>query len=315
MTTGTPGEQGRYRPTRPPDWGPPPYPHPVRTDRQNATPRGSIPMRDLPSLRDLLSQVNGCGWLLLLFSGLFLALLPLLPLYPVVRSAYRKTHEIFDAGDHGFYDPGVAQVQKARAWLGVIVSLWFLAVYGRKTDLIASSVQSGVHLLIAPWLLIISAPVVIVFLIRRAPPAQRPWMRARLRAPVRSLSWYVGSLTALAVIVFGPKVMDLNLDAPLRALVVLALTVPSTWLTFFVLFSSGAAVRTVFNTAEVHPSLPALLTGMLVWEFAAASLVVSGMPPGPVVVQFCALLGGPLTVTVIAWWELRRLRAHHGVAI
>ncbi|MEU7580320.1 hypothetical protein AB0B50_22290 [Streptomyces sp. NPDC041068] len=81
------------------------------------------------------------------------------------------------------------------------------------------------------------------------------------------------------------------------------------------MFSSGTVVRTAFNTTRVHAALPALLAGVLVWELAIINLAMAGPPPGPPLIQVGALIGGPLSVTAVAWWELDRLRTRYGVAL
>ncbi|MGX1670941.1 hypothetical protein [Streptomyces sp. NPDC055400] len=39
------------------------------------------------------------------------------------------------------------------------------------------------------------------------------------------------------------------------------------------------------------------------------------MPDGPTAAQLCALSGGPLSVTAVSLWELRRTRTRHGVVL
>ncbi|WP_246204274.1 hypothetical protein [Streptomyces tailanensis] len=90
---------------------------------------------------------------------------------------------------------------------------------------------------------------------------------------------------------------------------------PFLWTLLFVVFASGPAVRSGFNTAEVNAALPALITGVLVWEFAAIGFAMGGLPPGPPLVQFAALLGGPASVTAVACWEIHRLRTRYGVRL
>jgi hypothetical protein len=104
-------------------------------------------------------------------------------------------------------------------------------------------------------------------------------------------------------------------NSPVSPLITLALLVPVLWVVFFVVFASTTAVRTAFNTAEVHAGLPALLTGVLVWELSAINMATAGMPPGPPLIQICAVIGGPASVTAIAWWELTRLRTRYGVTL
>ncbi|GAA3780838.1 hypothetical protein ACFS5L_11475 [Streptomyces phyllanthi] len=65
----------------------------------------------------------------------------------------------------------------------------------------------------------------------------------------------------------------------------------------------------------MHATLPALLRGVLVWEFAAVSLVMGGLPPGPPLVRYAAVPGGPVSVTAVAWWEIRQLRLRYGVTL
>ncbi|MFJ3924618.1 hypothetical protein [Streptomyces sp. NPDC090022] len=89
-------------------------------------------------------------------------------------------------------------------------------------------------------------------------------------------------------------------------MVVLALA-PVLWTLVFVGFAAGPAIRS-FDTAAVHTALPAVLSGVLVWEATALGLATGGPPPGPPAVQICALLGGPVPVTALSWWEIHRLR-------
>ncbi|MFG1665148.1 hypothetical protein [Streptomyces sp. Y7] len=68
----------------------------------------------------------------------------------------------------------------------------------------------------------------------------------------------------------------------------------------FLFLASLYSARSAFNTAHVHPMLPPVVTGVLVWVLALFHLIGSGMPAGPPVAQFCSLLGGPLSVTAVS---------------
>ncbi|MFD4868628.1 hypothetical protein [Streptomyces sp. NPDC058412] len=46
---------------------------------------------------------------------------------------------------------------------------------------------------------------------------------------------------------------------------------------------------------------------------AFRGLSSGGLPPGPVPLAVCAFLGGPASVTALAWWEIHRLRRRHGM--
>ncbi|MFJ9855401.1 hypothetical protein [Streptomyces sp. NPDC101150] len=87
---------------------------------------------------------------------------------------------------------------------------------------------------------------------------------------------------------------------------------PFWWVIFFLCFASGPALRHAFNLSAVHAALPALVTTVLVWVFAFIRLSAGGLPPGPVPLAVCVFLGGPVSVTALAWWEIHRLRRRHG---
>ncbi|MFE6942039.1 hypothetical protein [Streptomyces chartreusis] len=65
--------------------------------------------------------------------------------------------------------------------------------------------------------------------------------------------------------------------------------------------------------SALHAALPALVTSVLVWVFAFLGLWTGGLPPGPLPLAVCAFLGGPVSVTAVACWEIHRLRLRHGV--
>ncbi len=65
------------------------------------------------------------------------------------------------------------------------------------------------------------------------------------------------------------------------------------WLILVSLLASTMAVQTGFGLATVHPALPALVTGILVWELFAINGVSDGLPPA---IAYPMSLGGPITV-------------------
>ncbi|MDC0766307.1 hypothetical protein [Streptomyces sp. HD] len=97
--------------------------------------------------------------------------------------------------------------------------------------------------------------------------------------------------------------------------IALASLVVIVWGFPFFFMASLYSARSAFNTAHVHPMLPPVITGVLVWVLAVFNLIDSGMPKDPPVFQFCSLLGGPLSVTVVSLWELHRMRTRFGVVL
>jgi hypothetical protein len=173
---------------------------------------------------------------------------------------------------------------------------------------------------ITPPLLLLSAPVVIAFLFRWATPETKADMRPRVRAAGKSVMWYIAAVTAVPLAVVGISATEETSTASSTGQtdfprLTLSLFLPLVWVVFFLGFATGPAIRTGFNTATVHATLPALLTGVLVWEWAVISLLAGGLPPDPPLIQILAFLGGPASVTAVVWWELRVLRTRHGVAL
>ncbi|MBR8638947.1 hypothetical protein KEF29_05515 [Streptomyces tuirus] len=261
-------------------------------------------------------------WLMVLVPCTWFTFLPLLLCYSFARSARIRAHRLFPPHAHRSVDDRhVARVQKTRAWVAAVMSLLLLAMYGRPEDVAEARELYVMRLAVTPPLLLLSAPVVIAVLFRWASAETRSAMRARVRAALRSAGWYVGAVTALPLV--GGAIVLLGRNQPsssggpegITPWLIIALALPLVWLLFFLGFATGPAVRTGFNTAAVHAALPALLTGTLVWEFAVISLIAGGLPPGPPVIQVLAVLGGPASVTAVAWWEIHRLRTLYGVTL
>ncbi|MEU8433251.1 hypothetical protein AB0F18_10070 [Streptomyces sp. NPDC029216] len=306
------GGQNPYGPTWRPNGGPPfPYeaPRPLWQRFRDG---------DWPPLLEILRRlpVHGCAWAAILFC-LWPLLLPVLA-YPLARSARRQAHLRFPP--HAYrrvLDPQVMRVQKIRAAAALVASFLILVVYGTETDLTEIQGQYMLRLALTPWLLLLTAPVVIAVLLRLAPEAARPDMRTRLRPAVRSALWYFAAFTAVPLLFAGMALITAFFDsyALYRPFVTIALLAPVLWMLFFVCFASKTLVPTAFGTSEVHAALPALLTGVLVWELAVFNLAMTGMPPGPPLVQICAVIGGPASVSAVAWWEIGRLRERYGVTL
>jgi hypothetical protein len=316
-------------PQYPPHPNPYPYPSPHIWQPQPSSSLFGM-LRDLrgaewPPLRVLLRagrpRIHGCAWALLLFPCTWSVVLPLLAGYSFVRSARRRAHALFPPrGERRIEDPQVTRLQKARAWTAIAMSLLLLAAYGKPEDIGEAQEQYMMRLVITPPLLLLSAPVVIAVLFRWASPEARARMRPRMRAAGRSALWYVGAVTAVPLLIATMAWADRGTSSTAQTWsdfpwLALAATIPCFWLLFFLGFATGPAIRTGFNSAGLHAALPALLTGVLVWEFAVISLAAGGLPPGPPLIKVLAFLGGPASVTAVAWWEIHRLRTRYGVAL
>ncbi|MFF2773988.1 hypothetical protein ACFVU3_03695 [Streptomyces sp. NPDC058052] len=270
---------------------------------------------DWPPFAVLLRRVrlHGCAWALMLVC-LWPVLLPVV-WYPLARVAARQAHRRFPVQAYPrVVDPFMKRVQDARAWTALAASFLILVVYGADQDLADLQAQYFLRVTTTPWLVLLTAPLIVLVVFRLAPPSARPFMRSSLAATGRAALWYFGAFTAVPLLFAGMVVLG-ELYEPLRPLFTIGLLVPAVWTLLYVVFASLTLVPSVFGLSRVHAALPALVTGVLVWELAAVSLAFSGMPPGPLPVQLGAVVGGPVSVTAIAWWELTRLRDRYGVRL
>ncbi|MEU9041027.1 MULTISPECIES: hypothetical protein [unclassified Kitasatospora] len=271
-----------------------------------------------PTLRELLAPARkaiGCWVLPLLFC--LWPFLVFLGLYPMARSARRLARRVFAVpGPRGITDPVVLRVQRIRGWLALVAGFLVLAVYGSPEDWSEANDQFQLRLVITPWLVLVTAPVVVGILFRLAGPALRPAMRAQVRPAVLKALQYVGACTVVPVLLWLVAQARGSVQVVLvGALVDLLLLAAPIWALMFVAFASPTVVRTAFTLDRVHAVFPPVLTGVLVWELAAIGLLFGGLPPGPLPVELGAVIGGPATVTAVAWWEIRRLRTHFGVTL
>ncbi|MFF2776107.1 hypothetical protein ACFVU3_14475 [Streptomyces sp. NPDC058052] len=247
---------------------------------------------------------------------LALFLVPAL-LYPMARTACRQAHRLFPVHDYPrSTDPLVRTVQNVRAWTATAATCLILMTYGADQSLEEIQLHYLIRVAATPWLLLLTAPLVILVVFRLLPPSARPVLRSGLASSRRAAFWYFAAFTAVALLV--PLMVFLGMGGsrppgsppPLSFFVLLG---PMLWALTFVFFASLTLVPSVFGISRMHPGLPALVTGVLVWELAAVNLAVAGLPPGPLPLQIGTVLGGPVSVTAVAWWELRRLRTLSGV--
>lgn len=311
-----PGGQGWGNPYGPPPngpygsppaggpYGPPPGGGPYGPPPPNPYPYGPPPPapRPAPRRRGFLRSIPLFG----------------VPAF-IIRSAHRVATRLFvQEGDGRIVDRTVDRVQVARTVVGAAATLSLILVYGvEKNRWEDAAGESFGNLLLTPLLLICAGPLVILGFILYAPPHLRPHLRSRLGAPLKAVGWYVLTLVVIGGIIYfgGSTGFIQDLHGWQGGLVALVLLFVIVWgLPFFFLASLYSA-RSAFNTAHVHPMLPPVVTGALVWILAIFNLIVNGMPQGPPVAQFCSLLGGPLSVTAVSLWELRRMRTRFGITV
>lgn len=299
-----PPQGGPYGPP-PPQPGPYPNqpPHPNPYPNPNPYPYGPQPARRVPATRR-----GGC---LRYVSPFWLA-------FAVLRSAHRVAVKLFvQEGDGRIVDRTVDRVQLTRTVLGAAATVALVFVYNVNPDRWSDAAYGGAaQMLVAPVVLLVAGPLVILGFIYYAPSHLRPHMRSRLRAPLKAVGWYVLTIVVLGGIMFPASRIgtDEQPSVPQYALLVAAVGAFVWGIPFFVLASLYSA-RSAFNTAQVHPMLPPVITMALVWVFAIFNVLGDGLPQGPPAVQYSSVLCGPLSVTAVSLWEMRRMRTRFGVTL
>ncbi|MFF2312044.1 hypothetical protein ACFVVJ_20650 [Streptomyces albidoflavus] len=179
---------------------------------------------------------------------------------------------------------------------------------------LAHQVADAVEAVTAPWVRLIQNRVVLVLVVpaglvpfvRAARPGLRRGYLRRARGPLCALLAAAGSLGLVLAASATQSGTSLGGSAFWRLSLL-------TWLIFFGLGALVNGVANVFRTADVHEVLPPLVSVALVWANLVADLVGGKYGDAPDRVAAFLLWGGPLTVTCLALWELRRLRVRHGL--
>ncbi|MGW7329280.1 hypothetical protein ACWGIU_11955 [Streptomyces sp. NPDC054840] len=83
----------------------------------------------------------------------------------------------------------------------------------------------------------------------------------------------------------------------------------------FTLTALVVGLNSFFRAGDVHELLPALLSPLLVWSLFGFQLFDGPDVAAPPEVLYAFMLGGPLSVSALSLWEIRRLRTRYGVTL
>ncbi|MEU4268621.1 hypothetical protein [Streptomyces sp. NPDC026092] len=233
----------------------------------------------------------------------------------VLVRRWREPHE-----EAVLRDTPIAVLQQVRFWGGIAIAVaikWPVIMTGDDVDgnlLAAWARDSGLRLLLVPFLLLVTAPLVVAahFLILR-PPAGGA-LGGRLRGPLTAAGAFLGHLLMTAGGVTGAlwvSTKDFEKQPILSGLAILVCLYVGLRRIGFLYFAVPAISRHMFRTIEIHPAFPALITVALAWELTLQDLLFPLAEfPG---VPFLLPLGGAVATTAVAGVELWRLRAAHGM--
>lgn len=101
----------------------------------------------------------------------------------------------------------------------------------------------------------------------------------------------------------------------LLALYYLFLCVFVFWVFAFVGYGAVVTVVNMARTADIHEVVPPIIATVLVWELAVMDMISTDYAAAPLTVRLAVIFGGPLSVTAVSLWELRRLKTRHNRSI
>ncbi|MGK5545930.1 hypothetical protein ACSNOH_14520 [Streptomyces sp. URMC 127] len=229
----------------------------------------------------------------------------------------------------------ITGMQLARTVLGLVAAVWLVAAYplsggGEKFvlgKLLELAFSCGI-------LAVGSFAGITAFLVASTPDRRRHFAQ-RLHGPILAvLTLAAGPLCIwLSVATLKGDLIDgrdleeffASFTGPGVLCAVLAfLTLAIGWLaavavllgsSVYTLLATYLCVFTCFLARNVHQLLPALLSPLLVWSLFAFQLFNGPDVAAPPEVLYTFMLGGPLSVTALSVWEVRRLRNRHGITL
>ncbi|MEV4949700.1 hypothetical protein [Streptomyces sp. NPDC053755] len=215
------------------------------------------------------------------------------------------------------HDPAVKRVQVVRTVIGLVAITWMLLSYRLAPDADAVVDDRFGQIRTTLITLAVTFPVAVaVFIAAARPPHRRLFLR-RAAKPAGALGALFVTL-AVPRLITGLGYVDENTDwtaSAWRVVLLFALGAFLLWLAPFALYGIAQSLVHVFRTADLHETVPPLLATLLVWEVALFDVFRDAYATVPLGARLAFLLGAPVSVTVVAMWELRRLRTRHGITL
>ncbi|GAA4306538.1 hypothetical protein ACFQY7_28145 [Actinomadura luteofluorescens] len=209
-------------------------------------------------------------------------------------------------------DARVRKLQVVRAWAGIVVTLAVAAIY-RVTAPQALADERFDDAWINVLILTCVLPVVVGAFVLAARPPNRGAFARRIRYPLIAVAAMFGSMFTFVL----AAVPDLEgaRDAAGPAVMIPVGVVLVLWMLPFVLYGIVLSLTNVFRTADIHEVVPPLVNVSVSWVMAVVNLFNDSFKGIPHVLALVLLLGAPLTVSALAYYELRRLRLLHGITL
>ncbi|RPF29998.1 hypothetical protein EDD96_6549 [Streptomyces sp. Ag109_G2-6] len=244
------------------------------------------------------------------------------------------------AGPDRVEDPVIAWMQRIRTTLGLVATAWLILAYplreGRQDFLLGKLEE----LLIGCAIVVVAGVVGIGLCIALARAPLGRLYTGRLLGPLLALAapvlgvgviWLMTAALSGDIVTpddVGPHDITFGLFGTFLGtaftgllvvllFVVLALVcvVVLVAAVLFTLVALVVGLNSCFRTGDVHELLPALLSPLLVWCLFGFQLFDGPDVAAPPEVLYAFMLGGPLSVTALSLWEIRRLRTRYGITL
>lgn len=237
-------------------------------------------------------------------------------------------------------DPVIGRMQGLRSAVGLLATGWLLFAYPLRVGR-ESFVLGKLEELLIGCAIVLTAVVVGIFafvVLARAPLGRM--YASRVAGPLLSLGaiplgvgvvWLMiaalgGDIISPADIgphdftsgLFGATLGTIITGAVIALLFVAAALVCVAILVAalcFTLVAGVSGLNSCFRAGDVHELLPALVSPLLVWSLFVLQLFDDADVAAPPAVVTAFSLGGPLSVTLLSLWEVRRLRVRYGVTL
>ncbi|MFG2793831.1 hypothetical protein [Streptomyces sp. NPDC048419] len=204
-----------------------------------------------------------------------------------------------------------------RTILGIAAWLWLTITYG----LISDSPDVGAALSdrfdqawISVLVLICTFPVVVGVFVATAHSDLR---RQYVRRALRSLGSIGALMAAMATfpLAMAPDPVTKGFRDFIGVPGKIVLGLLCLWSLGFALYGIGLALVHVLRTADIHELVPPSLAIVLSWELALLDVITGAYSGVPLLARVVFMMGAPVTVTALSFWEMRRLRQRHGLSL
>lgn len=213
-------------------------------------------------------------------------------------------------------DPAVDLAQRARTATGLAATAWLLYAYPVHQTAVSAARDQMTSTLQAAGVLAVAGPAALLCFVAAArPPARAQYLR-RLAGPLAAFTSLAGCLAAAWYLLpYGGAQHLASRLGPAHLAGLVAGLAAGLCAAFFAAAGIALAVHHVFRAADVHETLPPLLSALLAWTLALLQVLQPSDATAPPWSRLLFLLAPPVSVTALSLWELRRMRTSWGITI